>query len=132
MERPGPRPHRRPSGRRCVGGRRDEGQHHDLGHGRFLGQLRGDPQHDLRPRVGTWVDDVNAHGGINGRKVIAKKIDNKDTVEGGVAACKTIKTNGSYLAVSIVGSAAPTSARRTASTAPALRAGPQPVGWSSK
>jgi ABC-type branched-subunit amino acid transport system substrate-binding protein len=51
----------------------------------------------------TWVDDVNAHGGINGRKVIAKKVDNKDTVEGGVAACKAIKTNGSYLAVSIVG-----------------------------
>jgi len=52
---------------------------------------------------GTWVDDTNAHGGINGRRVIAKKIDNKDTAEGGVAACKEIQNNGSYLAVSIVG-----------------------------
>ena len=52
---------------------------------------------------GTWVDDVNARGGINGRKVVAKKVDNKDTVEGGVAACKEVQNNGSYIAVSIVG-----------------------------
>src|SRR5213078_3559015 len=45
---------------------------------------------------GTWVDDVNAHGGIYGRKVVAKKVDNQDTVEGGVSACKTIQNNGSY------------------------------------
>src|SRR5207302_518824 len=32
---------------------------------------------------GTWLDDVNAHGGIYGRKVVAKKDDNHDTVEGG-------------------------------------------------
>jgi ABC-type branched-subunit amino acid transport system substrate-binding protein len=41
---------------------------------------------------GTWIDDVNAHGGIYGRRVVVNKIDNK-----------TIQTNGSYLAVSIVG-----------------------------
>jgi len=52
---------------------------------------------------GTWLDDVNAHGGIYGRKVVAKKVDNHDTVEGGVSACKEIQGNGSYLAVSIVG-----------------------------
>ena len=52
---------------------------------------------------GTWLDDVNAHGGIYGRKVVAKKVDNHDTVEGGVSACKEIQNNGSYLAVSIVG-----------------------------
>jgi ABC-type branched-subunit amino acid transport system substrate-binding protein len=52
---------------------------------------------------GTWVDDVNARGGINGRKIVVKKVDNKDTVEGGVAACKAIQNNGSYFAVSIVG-----------------------------
>lgn len=52
---------------------------------------------------GTWIDDVNAHGGINGRKVVVKKVDNKDTAEGGVAACKTIQRNGSFFAVSIVG-----------------------------
>jgi ABC-type branched-subunit amino acid transport system substrate-binding protein len=52
---------------------------------------------------GTWIDDTNAHGGIFGRQIVAKKIDNRDTPEGGVAACKTIQSNGSYLAVSIVG-----------------------------
>ncbi|MHB8669052.1 MAG: ABC transporter substrate-binding protein [Acidimicrobiales bacterium] len=52
---------------------------------------------------GTWVDDVNAHGGIHGRKVVAKKVDNQDSADGGVAACKEIQNNGSYLALSIVG-----------------------------
>jgi ABC-type branched-subunit amino acid transport system substrate-binding protein len=51
----------------------------------------------------TWIDDVNASGGIFGRMVVAKKIDNKDTVDGGVTACKQIQSNNSYLAVSIVG-----------------------------
>jgi ABC-type branched-subunit amino acid transport system substrate-binding protein len=51
----------------------------------------------------TWVDDVNAHGGIYGRRIIAEKVDNRDTVEGGVAACKEVINNKSYLAVSIVG-----------------------------
>jgi ABC-type branched-subunit amino acid transport system substrate-binding protein len=51
----------------------------------------------------TWIDDVNAGGGIFGRTVVAKKVDNKDTVDGGVTACKAIQSNGSYLAVSIVG-----------------------------
>ena len=50
-----------------------------------------------------WVDDVNANGGIHGRKIIAKKADNKDTSEGGVAACKDIIANGSFLAVNILG-----------------------------
>jgi len=51
----------------------------------------------------TWVDWTNSHGGIYGRKINAIKVDNKDTVEGGVAACRQIQSNGSYLAVSIVG-----------------------------
>lgn len=38
----------------------------------------------------TWAKDVNDRGGINGRKVILKKVDHKDTPEGGVAACKSI------------------------------------------
>src|SRR5205823_3322417 len=52
-----------------------------------------------------WLDDVNGHGGINGRQVISKKVDNHNTVEGGVAACKEIQSNGSYLAATIVGQA---------------------------
>jgi ABC-type branched-subunit amino acid transport system substrate-binding protein len=50
-----------------------------------------------------WVQEVNDAGGINGRRVISKKVDNKDTAEGGVAACKEIQNNGSFLAVSMVG-----------------------------
>lgn len=52
-----------------------------------------------------WLDDVNSRGGINGRQVIAKKVDNRNTVEGGVAACKDVQSNGSYLAATIVGQA---------------------------
>jgi ABC-type branched-subunit amino acid transport system substrate-binding protein len=51
----------------------------------------------------TWIDDVNAHGGIHGRKVAVNKVGHNDSVEGGVAACKKIQSNGSFLAVSIVG-----------------------------
>lgn len=50
-----------------------------------------------------WADDVNANGGIHGRKVVIKKVDNKDTAEGGVAACKEISRNNSAFALSIVG-----------------------------
>lgn len=50
-----------------------------------------------------WADDVNANGGIHGRQVVVKKVDNKDTAEGGVAACKQVVNNGSAFAVSIVG-----------------------------
>jgi ABC-type branched-subunit amino acid transport system substrate-binding protein len=50
-----------------------------------------------------WANDVNERGGINGRQVVMKKIDNKDTSEGGVAACKEVQNNGSAFAVNIVG-----------------------------
>lgn len=53
--------------------------------------------------LGTWVDDVNANGGIGGRKVRLKKVDNKDTAEGGIAACKEVKGNGSFFAISVAG-----------------------------
>ena len=47
----------------------------------------------------TWQDDVNAAGGINGRKIVMKKVDHKETADGGVAACKEALSNGSYFAV---------------------------------
>ena len=47
----------------------------------------------------TWQDDVNAAGGINGRKVVLKKVDHKETADGGVAACKEALSNGSYFAM---------------------------------
>jgi ABC-type branched-subunit amino acid transport system substrate-binding protein len=46
----------------------------------------------------TWRDDVNAHGGINGRKIVLQKVDDQFTVEGAVAACKAIRSNGSFAA----------------------------------
>lgn len=52
---------------------------------------------------GTWVDDINARGGINGRRIVMIKVDNKDTAEGGVAGCKQIQENKSYFAFSLVG-----------------------------
>lgn len=50
-----------------------------------------------------WRDELNAAGGVHGRQVVVKKVDNKDTAEGGVAACKQVQTNGTFLAVSLVG-----------------------------
>ena len=47
---------------------------------------------------GTWVKDVNARGGIHGRKVILKKVDHKETADGGVGACKEVLSNGSFMA----------------------------------
>jgi ABC-type branched-subunit amino acid transport system substrate-binding protein len=46
----------------------------------------------------TWRDEVNAHGGINGRKIVIQKVDDQFTVEGAVAACKAIQSNGSFAA----------------------------------
>jgi ABC-type branched-subunit amino acid transport system substrate-binding protein len=51
----------------------------------------------------TWVDDVNASGGIHGRKIIVQTVDHMDTPEGGVAACKTVQSNGSFIAVVGIG-----------------------------
>lgn len=52
---------------------------------------------------GTWVADVNARGGVNGRKISYKKVDNADSGEGGVAACKTILSNGTFFPVTFAG-----------------------------
>jgi branched-chain amino acid transport system substrate-binding protein len=46
----------------------------------------------------TWQEDTNAAGGIYGRKVIFKKVDHKETPDGGVAACKEVQSNGSFIA----------------------------------
>jgi ABC-type branched-subunit amino acid transport system substrate-binding protein len=46
----------------------------------------------------TWAAEVNANGGINGRTVVVKKVDDKFSVEGAVGACKEIETNGSFAA----------------------------------
>src|SRR6185295_19190882 len=40
----------------------------------------------------------NASGGIYGRKIVLKKVDHKETADGGVAACKEVTSNGSFIA----------------------------------
>lgn len=80
---------------------------------------------------GTWADDVNANGGIHGRKVIWKKVDHRETTDGGVAACKDVQSNGSFTAVVAEGLDAATSAAgcldkagfSTLATAPYLQTG---------
>lgn len=47
----------------------------------------------------TWQDDVNEAGGIHGRKVVLKKVDHKESADGGVAACKEALSNGSFFAI---------------------------------
>ena len=49
--------------------------------------------------VATWQDDVNAAGGIHGRKVVLKKVDHRETADGGVAACKEALSNGTLFAI---------------------------------
>lgn len=52
----------------------------------------------------TWRSDVNARGGINGREVVLKKVDHKDTAEGGVAACKkVVDDKDTFMAVILLG-----------------------------
>lgn len=49
--------------------------------------------------LATWMDDVNDAGGIHGRRVVLQKVDHKETADGGVAACKDVQSNGSFVAM---------------------------------
>jgi ABC-type branched-subunit amino acid transport system substrate-binding protein len=48
-----------------------------------------------------WVSQVNAQGGIYGRKIILKDVDNVGTTDGAVSACKQAQTNDTFLTVII-------------------------------
>lgn len=67
--------------------------------GSFSG-VYGPPTNIAYRGMETWVEDVNRRGGIYGRKVVVKKVSNENSPEGGVAACKTVQSNGSFLAIS--------------------------------
>lgn len=67
--------------------------------GSFSG-VYGPPTNVAYRGMETWVEDVNQRGGIHGRKVIVKKVSNENSPEGGIAACKTVQSNGSFLAIS--------------------------------
>jgi ABC-type branched-subunit amino acid transport system substrate-binding protein len=45
----------------------------------------------------TWQKEVNATGGIFGRQVELVKVDNLTTADGAVAACKEVKSNGTFM-----------------------------------
>lgn len=47
----------------------------------------------------TAIDDINSNGGIHGRQVILKRVDHKETADGGIAACKEAASNGSFVAL---------------------------------
>ena len=47
---------------------------------------------------GTWLADINARGGIHGRKVELVKLDHAETTAGGVNACKQAQSNNTFLA----------------------------------
>jgi ABC-type branched-subunit amino acid transport system substrate-binding protein len=66
--------------------------------GSFSGPAGAIYQQQYKAAALTWRDEVNAQGGINGRKVVLNKVDDGNTVEGGVAACKSIESNGSFAA----------------------------------
>jgi len=55
---------------------------------------------------GVWVDDVNARGGIHGRRIQVVKVDNQLTADGAIAACKEAKSNGTFMVVQVAGYAA--------------------------
>lgn len=46
-----------------------------------------------------WAAEVNAAGGINGRKIEFIKVDNQNTPDGSVAACVEIQDNDSFAAL---------------------------------
>ncbi len=54
----------------------------------------------------TWVEELNASGGINGRQVNLLQVDHKETPDGGVAACQEVLSNGSFTAVLVQGTEA--------------------------
>jgi branched-chain amino acid transport system substrate-binding protein len=47
----------------------------------------------------TARDDINAAGGINGRRLTFVRVDHKETADGGIAACKEVTSNGSFVAL---------------------------------
>jgi branched-chain amino acid transport system substrate-binding protein len=55
--------------------------------------------------IDVWVNEVNSNGGINGRKVVVKKVDNQFTADGAIAACKEIQSNGSIMSMLLAGDA---------------------------
>lgn len=63
----------------------------------------GQIMNQVFPGFETAIDDINANGGVLGRRVVIKKVDHKETSGGGVAACKEVLSNGSYFAMVIEG-----------------------------
>ena len=50
----------------------------------------------------TWVDQVNASGGIYGRKINVVKADNQLTADGAIAACKQVESSSVFMNMILV------------------------------
>lgn len=70
--------------------------------GRFSGPYATFVEKEYTNGLGTWIEDVNASGGIHGRKIVPKKVDNLATSEGAIAACKEEQTNGTLMTLWMV------------------------------
>jgi ABC-type branched-subunit amino acid transport system substrate-binding protein len=66
--------------------------------GSFSGPYAAIYEQQYKASALTWRDEVNGRGGINGRRIVIQKVDDQFTVEGSVAACKAIQSNGSFAA----------------------------------
>ena len=56
--------------------------------------------------LATWQEDLNAAGGIHGRKIVLKRVDHKETADGGIAACKVAISNDTLFAAVLEGTEA--------------------------
>ena len=53
--------------------------------------------------VQVWQNEINAQGGIHGRKIRLVKVDNQYTPAGAVAACKKAEGDGTFMVVNLLG-----------------------------
>lgn len=44
-----------------------------------------------------WQQEVNASGGIHGRRIILTEVDNQNTADGAIAACKEARSNNTFM-----------------------------------
>ncbi|MEY2433552.1 MAG: branched-chain amino acid transport system substrate-binding protein, partial [Acidimicrobiaceae bacterium] len=71
-----------------------------------------------------WQKQVNANGGIYGRKITLAKVDNQGTADGAIAACKEVASNGSFMVWNMEGAVSAEDDCENAAGIPVLDANP--------
>lgn len=56
-----------------------------------------DPVNRSNEGLVAWINQVNADGGIHGRKIEIKQYDHKETADGGIAACQQVLSDNDVL-----------------------------------